>query len=302
MEREISQKTNSGTTKEHTAGLLRSSKKWVRNAVTIGTLMAINSFFVPQRASPAEAAGMTREASEEAEVLNRYNIRSGKTVEPLVSKNWAGYIATVNQPIISGVKAEWTVPEIRKGKEGAGLVQWVGIGSAKSGDQMQLVTEEIIDKGNASYYAAIDLQPDYVVKLVGFPLKPLDQVEAKILLFPGTNNKWLLQITNLTQKIEIQRVHTYDSSRLWGEFIGVEATQLNHSSYQELADFKEISIRNCVVTIDNKPITINMLPNTAVVMVDRKSHLRYTPVRMRTDTTSFTIVPTAFSDGDLGTN
>lgn len=288
--------------KHRTLDLLRSSKKWVKNAVTIGTVLAISSVFVPTRMFSADVNDGTPAQKEVAGVLSRYNIKSGEGAERLESKNWAGYIAAVNQPIISGVKAEWTIPEIRKSDKEAGLVQWVGIGSAKHGDQMQFATEETTEKGRVSYYAAIDLLPNDVIKFPNFPLNPLDQVEAQILLFPGTNNKWLFQITNFTQKVQIQKVYTYDSSRQWGEFIGVEATQLNHSSYQTLADFKQVDMKNCVVIIDNKPIKINMLPNTAVAMIDRKNHLRYMPAKMRADTASFTIIPATLSDADLGTN
>ena len=203
---------------------------------------------------------------------------------------WSGYIVASDiqnrSPVVSGISASWTVPEIKPSENNTFSGVWVGIGGYGEDTLIQTGTEQEYVNGRVAYYAWYELLPDYLVRIPNIHVRPGDTVTASISLINENTNTWLIEIADVTRDQHFKKTAVYNSSRLSAEWI-VERPKVN-GTITTLADFGNVTFTECTATIEGNTGAISNFSYAPLVMYDQELQL-VTVSPLNDDGASFTV-------------
>lgn len=191
-----------------------------------------------------------------------------------LSTNWSGYAAatSLTNPLtgsVTKVSGSWTVPALSPSRMISYSSAWVGIDGYTSTTVEQIGTEHDYYFGRQQNYAWFEMYPGGSYELGGFPTNVGDQISATV-TYQG-NNVFQLTIVNNTKKVSFTIPSSYTTSastkRSSAEWV-VEAPS-NGYSILPLANFRTITMSNCIATINgvSGPINNSAWKNDAITMV-----------------------------------
>jgi hypothetical protein len=209
----------------------------------------------------------------------------------LVSIDWSGYVAVSDshdpQPLIAGVSAYWTVPEVTPSLRDSYSAAWVGIGGYYDNTLIQVGTEQDSQNGAGAYSAWYELLPGDAVKIRTISVSPRDKITASINLFDSNQSIWTIRIKDTNNGQTFTEKFSYDSSRLSAEWI-VERPTVGHS-VGALANFGTITFTNSTANMTAASQPIESFPNTRVVMYNRQNKPLVTVSSLSADGSSFNV-------------
>jgi hypothetical protein len=142
-------------------------------------------------------------------------------------------------PLVSGVNASWTVPEVKPSENNTFAGVWVGIGGYGEETLIQIGTEHEYINGRSLYYAWYELLPDYLVHIPNLRIRPGETVIASISLVNENASTWSIEMRDVTRGEHFEKIVVYNSSRLTAEWI-VERPNVNDAK-STLADFGNVT-------------------------------------------------------------
>jgi hypothetical protein len=123
---------------------------------------------------------------------------------------WSGYIVASNMqnhlPLVSGVKASWTVPEVNPSENNTFAGVCVGIGGYGEETLIQMGTEHEYINGRSFYYALYELLPDYLVHIPNLRIQPGDTVIVSISLVNENASTWSIEMRDVTRSEYFEKV------------------------------------------------------------------------------------------------
>jgi hypothetical protein len=189
----------------------------------------------------------------------------------LASSDWGGYVVVSDRinpsPVFLNISASWAVPSVKSSQTDTFSAVWIGIGGQLDNTLIQTGTEQDLIDGQPYYSTWYEMLPADSVPIDAINVSPGDEISASISLVDVTNNRWLVQITDLTNGQAFNQTFVYFSSRLSAEWI-VERPTVN-DSIAALASFGSATFRNAQTSTDSKSGTIVDFPFSQVTMVDR---------------------------------
>jgi len=210
---------------------------------------------------------------------------------PKLDLNWAGYIVVSNiknpQPVVIGVSASWIVPEVNVSKRDTFSAVWIGIGGYLDKTLIQTGTEQEYVDGQVYYFAWYELLPDYLVTIHSINVWPGDTITASISLVDSVANEWAIQISDVTRAQTFKENFNYNCSKLSAEWM-VERPTVN-DALSTLADFGNVTLTDCRVTIKTNVGTIGTFPYVQAVMYDRPNIQLVNVSPLSYDGSSFTV-------------
>ena len=175
--------------------------------------------------------------------------------ESLHVSQCSGYIVGLEMqnrlPLVSGVNASWTVPEVKPSENNTFAGVWVGIGGYGEETLIQIGTEHEYINGRSLYYAWYELLPDYLVRIPNLHIRPGDTVTASISLLNENASTWSIEMRDVTRGEHFEKDVVYNSSRLTAEWI-VERPNVNDAK-STLADFGNVTFTGCKAIVDGVP-------------------------------------------------
>jgi hypothetical protein len=210
--------------------------------------------------------------------------------QTLISLDWSGYVvasdSTSPQPVIVGVRASWTVPEVKVTTKDSFSAAWIGIGGQLDDSLIQAGTEHDSIAGSESYSAWYELIPADAVT-IAMSISSGDRITASINLLDSTSNGWLIQVYDATNGQTFNETFLYDASRLTAEWI-VERPTVGHS-LSTLTDFGSITFTDAEAKTDNTSETISKYSSLQVVMHNRQNIPLVSVSPLSSDGSSFTV-------------
>jgi len=209
--------------------------------------------------------------------INLFLASPNQTYNPPSFKvsHWSGYIVASDlqnrSPVVSGVSACWTVPEIKPSENDTFLGVWVGIGGYGEETLIQTGTEQEYVNGRVVYYAWYELIPDYLVRIPKIHVQAGDIVTASISLLEEDTNTWVIEIADVTRGERFKRNVVYNSSRLSAEWV-VERPKVN-GTISTLADFGNVTFTGCKATIEGSTGAIVNFSYAQIAMYDQELQL-----------------------------
>jgi len=193
-----------------------------------------------------------------------------KTPTDQADLNWAGYTAVYSlsdpKPLVTGVSGSWVVPQVQISQNDTYSAVWVGIGGFFGHSLIQTGTEQDSVGGTVQYFAWYELLPSDEVVIASMAVSSGDEITASISLENSVLNIWSIRISDLTTgQSFIQDVY-YNSSRLSAEWV-VERHDVNNP-ISELANFGNITMQNCNVTVNNEIGAFGYFPSVRLFMYD----------------------------------
>jgi hypothetical protein len=251
--------------------------------------------------SPSAAAWLAGAADDPAlaALKSKYEIKDSAG-DVLEAQNWAGYAVASNfkdapKPMISGVAAEWTVPELGKpGKTSVGLAQWVGIGGLLREDENMLQAGILaeIHAGYPQYLARITMRPGTNKMLPDVPVEPGDRMAVSINAVEGTPDTWRVVVENKTKNAKIDQNIQFHSNRLTAEWVPFERPR-DAGQYMLPPDLKkEIRMEKCRFFVDGTSVAIDSVPHIAAMNRCAFKGLMYVPSRdIKNDSFAIKVIP-----------
>ncbi len=232
-------------------------------------------------------------------VKSKYGIKDS-VGDVLEAANWAGYVVASDfkespKPMIGGVSAEWTVPDMGKpGKTAVGLAQWIGVGGLLRDDEnmLQAGTGAEIRAGYVQYVARIAMRPGSVMLLPDIVLEANDRVAVAISAVEGSNDTWRVIVENLTKGSKVDRNIQFHANRLTAEWVPFERPR-DAGEYMLPPELKkEIRMEKCRFLVDGNSIAIDSVPHIAAMNMCRFRGLMYVPSRdIKNDTFAVKAIP-----------
>jgi hypothetical protein len=207
-----------------------------------------------------------------------YGIKNPGKVGELQTVNWTGYTGASNfqnpEPLISGISATWTVPEIKPSKGTTEMSTWIGIGGSTPNDHtlIQAGTMEKSTNGSVRYFAFVELLPE-PQRIIPIKINKGEAVSFSIQLIDEKANRWAIQVTNVSTNESFIVKGTYNSSRLTANWIGQERNasdeRLKPSSLGYTKD--TIKMESCYVTIGNTSLPLGDMQYRKLLLEPRGS-------------------------------
>ena len=182
--------------------------------------------------------------------------------------NWAGYVVSSDlqnpQPVITGISASWTIPNITISGSDTFSAAWIGVGGQFDHTLIQCGTEQDSINGQTEFFAWYELLPRTSIVIRGITPSAGDQMTASIQLVDPTLSEWTINVTDVTNGQTFQIPVIYSSSQLSAEWIMERPTVNNVLS--SLANFGSATFTNCQTTIGSITGGINSFASTQVIM------------------------------------
>jgi hypothetical protein len=186
---------------------------------------------------------------------------------------WSGYMVASDiqnrSPVVTGISASWTVPEVKPSSNNTFSGVWVGIGGYGEETLIQTGTEQEYVNGKVSYYAWYELLPDYLVRIPNLHVRPSDTITTSLSLINENASTWSIEISDVTRGEQFKRVVVYNSSMLSAEWI-VERPKVN-GTVSTLADFGNVTFTECKAIVDGVTGTIGNFSYAQFEMHDDES-------------------------------
>lgn len=219
------------------------------------------------------------------------NLEQTNNLQSYKVNQWSGYIAASDvqnrSPVVSGISASWTVPEVNPSENYTFSGVWVGIGGYGEETLIQTGTEQEYINGKAVYYAWYELLPDYLVRIPTLHVSAGDTITAAISLINENTSKWSIEINDVTQGDYFNKIVEYNSSMLSAEWI-VERPKVN-GTISTLADFGNVTFADCKTTIDGVTGTIGNFSHAQFVMQDDEGPPLVSVSRLSEDGSGFNV-------------
>jgi len=185
---------------------------------------------------------------------------------PLRVSQWSGYmIAPDSQsPLVTGVSASWTVPQVKPSENNTFSGVWVGIGGYGEDTLIQTGTEQEYIEGRVSYYAWYELLPAHLVRIPSLHVRSGDLITASVSLVSQNANRWSIEINDVTRGEQFKKVVVYNSSMQSAEWI-VERPLVN-DSISTLANFGNATFTECRATVNGVTGTIGNFSYSQLIM------------------------------------
>jgi hypothetical protein len=209
-----------------------------------------------------------------------------------VSEDWSGYVAFSDlqkpQPSVTGVSAQWTVPEVTSSQRYSYSAAWIGIGGyVGDGTLIQVGTEQDSQNGVGAYSAWYELLSGNVITIYTISLSAGDEISASINLKDSNSSIWTVEITDVTKGQTFKQDFQYDSSRLSAEWI-VERPTVG-GRYGTLADFGEVTFTNSTVNMSAAGQPIDRFPNKQIIMYNLQGKALVSVSPLSSDGSTFTV-------------
>ena len=233
------------------------------------------------------------------EVKSKYGVKDS-VGDVLEASNWAGYAVASDfkdspQPMISGVSAEWTVPDLGKpGKTEVGLSQWIGIGGLLRGDEnnLQAGIRAEIRAGYAQYVARIAMRPGSIKMLPDIVVEPNDLMAVAISAVQGKQDTWRVVVENKTKNSKVDQTVEFHANCLTAEWVPFERPR-DLGQYMLPPDVKkEIRMDKCRFLSAGTSIAIDSVPHIAAMNMCPFKGLMYVPSRdIKHDSFGIKVIP-----------
>jgi hypothetical protein len=213
----------------------------------------------------------------------------------MVSQDWSGYVAFSDsqnpQPLVTGISASWTVPEVAASRGDSYSAAWIGVGGY-IGDEtlIQVGTEQDSQNGAGAYsvwYELLHSSNSNVVTISTMNVSPGDEMTASINLIDSNLSIWTVEIADITNGHSFRHDFQYGSSRLSAEWI-VERPTIN-GFISTLANFGKITFTNATVNMSTADQPIKSFPNTKIVMYNRQGDALVSVSPITNDGSTFTV-------------
>jgi hypothetical protein len=178
------------------------------------------------------------------------------------------------------------VPTVNQSQGDVFSAAWVGIGGYGESSLIQTGTLQGIRNGEVTYYAWYELLPSTAVRIQSLRIRPGDKMTASVSLVDGSENRWLVEISDLTRGQSYSRTFRYNSSRLSAEWI-MERPSIS-GNITTLADFDRVTFTDCQATIENITGTVSGFPGYQLVMYGDQTQLVRVSA-LNADGSSFTV-------------
>jgi hypothetical protein len=216
---------------------------------------------------------------------------AGLSSRSLVSLDWAGYVVVSDsenpQPLVTGVNASWTVPQVTASQQNSFSATWIGIGGHLDNTLIQVGTEQDCVNSGRTYSAWYELVPRDVVTISTISVSPEDRMTASISLVDSGTSTWSVEIEDNTTGQTFKNNFFYDSSRLSAEWI-VERPTVGRS-LGALANFGSITFTNSSAEMNATSKPIRCFPFVQVVLYNRQNKPLVTVSALDADGSSFSI-------------
>lgn len=184
------------------------------------------------------------------------------------SPNWSGY--TLPRGNITGVRAQWTEPNVSNQVPGAYMVTWVGVGGwdQSYNNIVQIGTRAYVAGGQVVHDVWYETLPPNQWYALG-TIAAGDSVAASIVLEPGSTQKWDLSLLDLTAHQTFKITVTFSSLRVYADYIveDPDATSNNGPPYYPFPTFAPITISKADVRYANDWLSIAAIPGLQVTLV-----------------------------------
>ena len=261
-------------------------------------LLASPIFFLSSTGAMAWLGGGADDPAVQ-EVKSKYGVKDS-VGDVLEASNWAGYAVASDfkdspQPMISGVSAEWTVPDLGKpGKAEVGLAQWIGIGGLLRGDEnnLQAGIRAEIRAGYAQYVARIAMRPGSIKMLPDIVVEPNDRMAVAISAVEGKEDTWRVVVENKTKNSKVDQNVEFHAKRLTAEWVPFERPR-DAGQYMLPPDLKkEIRMEKCRFLSGGTSIAIDGVPHIAAMNMCAFRGLMYVPSRdIKNDSFAIKVIP-----------
>ena len=219
------------------------------------------------------------------------NSSPGSEPTSLRLSQWSGYIAASDihdfSPVVSGVSASWTVPQVDPSENDTFSGVWVGIGGYGEETLIQVGTEQEYVNGRAVYYAWYELLPEYLVRITNFQIRPGDTIAASISIINENTSTWSIKLNDVTRGGRFEKVVVYNSSMLSAEWV-VERPKVN-GNVSTLANFGNVTFTGCQATLDGVTGSIGNFSYAPLVMHDEADTPLVSVTPFKDDGSSFTV-------------
>ena len=209
----------------------------------------------------------------------------------LVSGYWSGYSVSSNllfrQPSVTSVSGSWTVPSVAVSAGNTFSASWIGIGGQGEVTIIQVGSEHNSIDGEERYGLWYEMLPDNAISIPEITVLPGDKIHASISLVDSNANKWLIEISDVSNGQRFTQNFVYNSSRLTAEWI-VERPTVNNQ-VTTLADFRSITFSEIEATIDGRTGNLNSFPSSVIFMQDNRNRDLVTISPFGEDGSSFTV-------------
>ncbi len=251
--------------------------------------------------SPGAAAWLAGASDDPAWAVlkSKYEVKD-TAGDVLEAKNWAGYAVASNfkdspKPMIGGVVAEWTVPDLGKpGKTSVGLAQWIGIGGLLRDDENMLQAGILAEVrgGYAQYLARIATRPGSIKLLPSLPVEPGDRMAVEINAVEGRPDTWRVVVENKTKSAKVDQNIQFHANRLTAEWVPFERPR-DAGQYMLPPDLKkEIRMEKCRFFVDGTSVAVDSVPHLAAMNRCSFKGLLYVPSRdIKHDSFAIKVIP-----------
>ena len=271
-----------------------------RRGATCGALLLLFGpvLFLGSGAAIARLGGGPEDPALQ-EVKSKYEIKDS-VGDVLEAANWAGYVVASDfkespRPMIGGVSAEWTVPDLGKpGKTAVGLAQWIGIGGLLRDDDkmLQAGIGAEIRAGYVQYLARIATRPGSIQLLPDIVLEANDRVAVSITAVEGSKDTWRVIVEDRTKGSKVDRNIQFHANRLTAEWVPFERPRDAGQYMLPPALKKEIRMEQCRFLVDGTSISIDSVPHIAAMNMCPFRGLMYVPSRdIKNDTFTIKAMP-----------
>ncbi len=206
------------------------------------------------------------------------------------SPNWSGY--TFPQGQITGVRAQWTEPDVSNQVPGAYVVTWVGVGGwDQSYDNIvQIGTRAVVVGSQVVHDVWYETLPPNHWYSLG-TIAAGDSVSASVVLEAGSTQKWDLSLVDLTAHQTFKITVTFSSLRIYADYIveDPDATSNNGPPYYPFPRFAPITISKADVRYTNDWLAIAAVAGLQVTLVQSNRTLAR-PGPLKNDTFTVTRV------------
>jgi uncharacterized repeat protein (TIGR02543 family) len=214
------------------------------------------------------------------------------------STNWSGYAVETNlsspkSNVVTDVKGTWVVPTV-SGTGTSYCAIWVGIDGYSDSTVEQLGTDSDLSSGTPVYYAWYEMYPKSSYEIVGFPVKPGDQITAEV---HYNGSAFVLSINNLTESASFSITKTASTAkRSSAEWI-VEAPSSGTGTQLALAYFGLVNFSACSATISGVTgaISNSSWQKDAITMQSSGGANEAVPSALSPDGTSFSVTDVMIS-------
>jgi hypothetical protein len=219
----------------------------------------------------------------------------------LEARNWAGYAVASDfkdspKPFVSGVSAEWTVPDLGKpGKTDVSISQWIGMGGLLRGDD-NTIRVGVLSEIRAGYnqvLARIIMQPGTTKLLADVVVEGGDRVSASIAAVPDAADTWRVIFENKTKHTKFDQNLKFVSGRLTAEWVPFELPRegSGYANPPEMTKLK-VGMEKCRLNVDGVSLSIDSVPHIAAMNTLQYKGLMFTPSHdIKDDAFSIKVIP-----------